>query len=440
MKKWGFLFPEKMQIEQLHRLFEQHPHISTDTRKIIPGSIFFALKGANFNGNQFAVEALKSGAAYAVIDEAPVEENEKLIRVEDSMKCLQQLAAFHRKKLNTPILAITGTNGKTTTKELTAAVLSTKYKICFTQGNLNNHIGVPLTLLHMDSSTEMAVIEMGANHPGEIDALCQIASPDFGLITNVGKAHLEGFGSFEGVVQTKTELYRFLKTKNGKCFVNSDDPVLSEKAKDLNSINYGKLGNNFLQGELASTDYYVVAKALFTKGWLYLKSKLIGSYNFDNILAAACVGLYFQIDPLLIQKAIENYTPSNNRSQLIETGTNRIIMDAYNANPTSMMASLRNFVSINHPEKVLILGDMLELGQESEPEHQKIVDFIAENKFEPVFLIGKNFAKTNDGQKTKKFDNAELLANYLNKQPLINKLILIKGSRGISLEKILGNL
>jgi len=404
LKKWGFLFQKNMEIEQLHRLFEQHPHISTDTRKIIPNSIFFALKGANFNGNQFAVQALKSGAAYAVIDEVPAEKNERLIEVKDSLKCLQQLAAFHRKKLGTPILAITGTNGKTTTKELTAAVLSMKYKLCFTQGNLNNHIGVPLTLLQMDSSTEMAVIEMGANHPGEIDALCQIAAPDFGLITNVGKAHLEGFGSFEGVVQTKTELYRFLK------------------------------------GEPASTDYFVVAKVLFPKGWLYLKSKLIGSYNFDNILAAACIGHYFQVDPLLIQKAIENYTPSNNRSQLIETGANKIIMDAYNANPTSMMASLHNFISIRHPQKVLILGDMLELGQESESEHQKIVDFISENEFEQVFLVGKNFSKTSDRQKTKKFDNAELLTDYLTKQPLENKLILIKGSRGISLEKTLGNL
>jgi len=440
LKKWGFLFQKNMEIEQLHRLFEQHPHISTDTRKIIPNSIFFALKGANFNGNQFAVQALKSGAAYAVIDEVPAEKNERLIEVKDSLKCLQQLAAFHRKKLGTPILAITGTNGKTTTKELTAAVLSMKYKLCFTQGNLNNHIGVPLTLLQMDSSTEMAVIEMGANHPGEIDALCQIAAPDFGLITNVGKAHLEGFGSFEGVVQTKTELYRFLKTKNGKCFVNAGDPVLNDQAKELDHISYGKSGDIFMQGEPASTDYFVVAKVLFPKGWLYLKSKLIGSYNFDNILAAACIGHYFQVDPLLIQKAIENYTPSNNRSQLIETGANKIIMDAYNANPTSMMASLHNFISIRHPQKVLILGDMLELGQESESEHQKIVDFISENEFEQVFLVGKNFSKTSDRQKTKKFDNAELLTDYLTKQPLENKLILIKGSRGISLEKTLGNL
>ena len=429
-----------MKIEQLYRLFEQSPFVSTDTRNILPNSIFFALKGEKFNGNLFAREALKKGASYAVIDEPSPESNERLIQVESSLKCLQKLAAFHRHKLNTPVLAITGTNGKTTTKELTAAVLSKKYKICFTKGNLNNHIGVPLTLLQMDSTTEIAVIEMGANHPGEIDELCRIASPDFGLITNVGKAHLEGFGSFEGIVRTKTELYRFLKNKNGKCFVNSDDEILQEQAQSLEHIGYGKSGNNFLRGELMDTEYFVVAKALFPKGWLYLKSKLIGKYNFDNILAAACIGNYFQVDPLHIQQAIENYTPSNNRSQLIETATNKIIMDAYNANPTSMMASLQNFILLKHPQKVLILGDMLELGNESESEHEKLVDFISEKNFEQIFLVGENFRKTRGLEKIKKFDKAELLTDYLTKQPLKNKLILIKGSRGISLEKILGNL
>ncbi len=438
MKKWGFLFTENMTTEQLYQLFEQHPKVSTDTRNIIPGSIFFALKGASFNGNLFAVEALKKGAVYAVVDEVPAEKDERIIPVDNSLVCLQQLAAFHRKKLGIPVLAITGTNGKTTTKELVATVLSAQYNLCFTQGNLNNHIGVPLTLLRMDVSTEMAVIEMGANHPGEIDALCRIATPDFGLITNVGKAHLEGFGSFEGVVQTKTELYRFLKSKNGKCFVNADDPILREQAGILEHIRYGQSENNFLRGELVPADYYMVAKALFPKGWLYLKSKLIGSYNFDNILAAACIGHYFKVDPLLIQKAIENYSPSNNRSQLMETGNNEIIMDAYNANPTSMMAALQNFIMINHSEKALILGDMLELGQESEPEHQKIVDFVLENDFNQVFLVGTNFRKTTDGPKLKRFDKVELLTDFLIKHPLINKLILIKGSRGISLEKILG--
>lgn len=428
-----------MKIEELYLLFEKNPAISTDTRKILPNSIFFALKGATFNGNLFAMDALQKGANFAVIDESPAISDSRLILVDDVLKCLQELAAFHRAKLNIPVLAITGTNGKTTTKELTSAVLSKKYKLCFTLGNLNNHIGVPLTLLRMDASTEMAVIEMGANHPGEIDALCKIASPDFGLITNVGKAHLEGFGSFEGVIQTKTELYRYLKSKNGKCFVNADDQVLSEHAKFLDHISYGLAEPSDLTGELIDSGFFVVVKVLFPKGWLYLKSKLIGSYNFNNILAAACVGKYFGVDPLQIQQAIEEYTPSNNRSQLIETASNKIIMDAYNANPSSMIAALQNFIPIAHPQKAIILGDMLELGAESGSEHQKIADFISE-KFDEIFLVGKNFGKVTIGLKAKKFDNAELLTDYLIKQPLKSKLILVKGSRGISLEKVLGNL
>ena len=428
-----------MKIEELYQLFEKSPAVSTDTRKIIPNSIFFALKGANFNGNLFAFDALGKGASFAVVDEEPKIQDDRLIVVNDVLKCLQELATYHRQKLNIPVLAITGTNGKTTTKELTAAVLSKKYNLCFTQGNLNNHIGVPLTLLKMDTKTEMAVVEMGANHPGEIDQLCRIALPDFGLITNVGKAHLEGFGSYEGVIQTKTELYRFLKTKNGKCFVNADDPVLCEHAKMLEHITYGQAETSDLRGELIDSGFFVVGKALFPKGWLYLKSKLIGNYNLNNILAAACIGKYFGIDPLKIQKAIEEYTPSNNRSQLIETASNKIIMDAYNANPSSMMVALQNFISIAHSQKTIILGDMLELGTESESEHQKIADFVSE-KFDEIFLVGKNFRKVEIGVKAKKFDNAELLTDYLIKQPLKSKLILVKGSRGISLEKVLGNL
>jgi len=429
-----------MKIEELYTIFEKNSVISTDTRKIVPTSIFFALKGPNFNANHFAHEALKKGASYAVIDEEQDVPDKRFIRVDNVLKCLQKLATFHRLKLNIPVLAITGTNGKTTTKELAASVLSKKYKLCFTQGNLNNHLGVPLTLLQMDKTTEMAVIEMGASHPGEIDELCKIALPDFGIITNVGKAHLEGFGSFEGVVRTKTEMYRFLKSKNGKCFVNADDPILSKYASNLENIGYGQSDGCYLQGELAGIDFFVVAKVMFPKGWLYLKSKLIGSYNLNNILAAACIGKYFQVDPLDIQKAIEEYTPSNNRSQLIETGKNKVIMDAYNANPSSMMASLKNFMEISSPGKVIILGDMLELGQESENEHQKLADFVSVNGFSQIFLVGKNFCNVKIDAKAKKFDTAELLADYLTKQPLKSKLILVKGSRGISLEKILGSL
>lgn len=426
-----------MNIEEIYQLFEQYPVVSTDTRNIAPNSIFVALKGETFNGNKFALDALKKGAKYAVIDEIVEGSDERMIKVDNSLECLQQLARYHRRKLNIPVLAITGTNGKTTTKELTAAVLSKKYHIANTKGNLNNHIGVPLTLLTMNSLTEMAVIEMGANHPGEIEHLCKIAEPDFGIITNVGKAHLEGFGSFEGVVQTKTEMYNFLKETGGKCFVNANDEILIEKSDKLERETYGNSRLANLQGEEMYSSYFVTAKVLFKKGWLFLKSNLIGSYNFDNIMAAACIGNYFGVDPIKIQEAIVNYKPTNNRSQLIEKGSNRIIMDAYNANPTSMMAALKNIISINHPLKTVILGDMLELGNDSEVEHQRIADFLVDAGFDHVYFVGENFSNVSIGTKEKKFDNAELLTNYLIKQPLKNNLILIKGSRGISLEKVL---
>ena len=426
-----------MEIASIYQLFKQYPTVTTDTRNIPANSIFFALKGEKFNGNSFASEALTKGAAYAVIDQAEYAISDRMILVEDVLKCLQQLANYHRQELKTPVLAITGTNGKTTTKELVAAVLAKKHRIHFTQGNLNNHIGVPLTLLSMTPQTEMAIIEMGANHPGEIKLLCEIADPDFGLVTNMGKAHLEGFGSFEGVIKTKSEMYDYLRQKGGKCFINADNPLLIKQAGTLEQITYGKSSGCYLMGELASTEYHLVVKALFPKGWLYLKSKLIGDYNFENLLAAACAGKYFEVDPLLIQKALEEYTPSNNRSQLIKGDNNTIIMDAYNANPTSMMMALTNFVVIGNDNKCLILGDMLELGEVSETEHQKIVDYIEANTFSEVMLVGPQFKKTTAGQEKKKFDNVELLFNYLQTHPINNKLILVKGSRGIHLEKIL---
>lgn len=437
MKKWGFLFSKTMEIASIYQLFRQHTTVTTDTRNIPANSIFFALKGEKFNGNSFAQEALTKGAAYAVIDQAEYATSDRMILVDDVLQCLQQLANYHRKELKTPVLAITGTNGKTTTKELIAAVLSKKYRVHYTQGNLNNHIGVPLTLLSMTADTEMAIIEMGANHPGEIKLLCGIADPDYGLVTNMGKAHLEGFGSFEGVIRTKSEMYDYLRQKNGKCFINADNPLLIKQAGAVELISYGKSPGCYLMGEVASTEYHLVVKVLFPKGWLYLKSKLIGDYNFENLLAAACVGKYFEVDPLLIQKALEEYTPSNNRSQLIKSGSNTIIMDAYNANPTSMMMALTNFVGINNNDKCLILGDMLELGEVSDAEHQKIADFIEANSFSDVYLIGPQFQKTTSGQEKKKFDNVELLFNYLQTHPINNKLILVKGSRGIHLEKIL---
>lgn len=426
-----------METANLYQIFKQHPIVTTDSRNIPAGSLFFALKGDHFNGNTFAAEALARGAAYAIIDEPELVSSDRMILVPDVLISLQQLARYHRTQLKLPILAITGTNGKTTTKELIAAVLSKKFKIQFTQGNLNNHIGVPLTLLSITPETQIAIIEMGANHIGEIKALCQIADPDFGIVTNMGKAHLEGFGSFEGIVKTKSELYDHLRQKKGKCFIHADNPLLIKQAEGVEQISYGKSTGNYMVGDIASTQYNLVVKALFPKGWLYLKSQLIGDYNFENILAAACVGKYFNVDPLAIQQALEEYTPSNNRSQLIRNGKNTLIMDAYNANPTSMMMSLNNFAGIQDEPKCVILGDMLELGDTSPEEHQRIADFLENQTFQEVFLVGPQFKTTRTGPEKKKFDNVELLSNYLKTQSMENKIILIKGSRGIHLEKIL---
>ena len=430
-----------MNIEQLYTIFSLHPFISTDTRKIKKGSLFFALKGENFDGNKFAQDALNKGAAYAVIDDSSLKNKLNHIHVDDVLSCLQQLANHHRNQLSAKIIGITGTNGKTTTKELIAAVLQQKYNCSFTQGNLNNHIGVPLTLLAMTEATEIGVVEMGANHLGEIAELCQIAEPDFGLITNVGKAHLEGFGSFEGVVKTKSELYQFLAKRNKACFINCDNKILLEQATGLAQLTYGTTEKAQLKGSPEESGYTITVKALFPKGWLYLKSNLIGNYNFENILAAARIGIEFQVDPLNIQKAIANYLPSNNRSQLITKGTSRIIMDSYNANPTSMKAALMNFFEFNHSQKIVILGDMLELGKDSKPEHQKIVDLLEEQDLESILLVGSHFCETKTTTKTKKFEHVELLNTYLDKSKLSDgKLILIKGSRGIQLEKTLDSL
>jgi len=426
-----------MKIEKLYKLFEKHPKISTDSRKITEGCLFFALKGENFNGNIFANKALDKGASYAIVDETK-EKNEKIIIVDDVLKCLQNLASYHRRQLKTNILAITGTNGKTTTKELISTVLSQKYNITCTQKNLNNYIGVPLSLLRMTSQTEIGIIEMGASHPGEIADLCKIVDPDMGLITNVGKAHLAGFGSLEGVIKTKAALYDFLREKGGKCFINIDNPLLLKQAGGLEQITYGKSENAKLKGIPEKGKYFLTVNVLFPKGWLDIRSKLIGSYNFENILAAACVGLYFDVDPLEIAKAIKNYKPENNRSQLMEIRSNKIVLDAYNANPTSMKASLENFMDIENAHKSIILGDMMELGKQSEEEHQKIVDFLQTKKFDDIYLVGSCFAKTNTDKKIRKFSSSDLLAEYLKQAKRIeDKLILIKGSRGIKLEKIL---
>ncbi len=427
-----------METKQLYTYFVQYPLVSTDTRAIKSGSIFFALKGANFDGNQYAHEAIAQGAAYAVVDDPKVATSDRVLLVDDVLKSLQDLARYHRNQLAIPVLAITGTNGKTTSKELISAVLSKQYKLCYTQGNLNNHIGVPLTLLSMQKDTELAVIEMGANHPGEIAALCAIAEPNFGLITNVGKAHLEGFGSFEGVIKTKSEMYDYIRTHSGKCFVCAENAILMEKSNALDRITYGTTSSANVQGEAEASAYHLVVKALFPKGWLYIQTKLIGAYNFENVMAAVTIGMHFKVDPIQIQQAIESYQPSNNRSQLEERDTNKIILDAYNANPTSMQGALQNLERINHLNKCVILGDMLELGEYSAEEHQRIVDILEASTFNKMFLVGSCFSATQYSSRIQTFKTAVDLAHYLKEQVKFEyALILVKGSRGTKLETVL---
>jgi UDP-N-acetylmuramoyl-tripeptide--D-alanyl-D-alanine ligase len=423
--------------EQIHQLFKKYPVVSTDSRKIEKDSIFFALKGENFNGNKFAEAALNKGAACAIIDEADFKISDKTILVNDVLLSLQKLANYHRKQLGIPILAITGTNGKTTTKELISSVLSQKFNVCFTSGNLNNHIGVPLTLLKMNSTTEFGVVEMGANHPGEIAELCTIAEPDFGLITNVGKAHLEGFGSFEGVINTKSELYRHLEKNKGLIFYNSDNPILSGLLKNTkNKYSYGSKQANF-KGELLHSPPFVHLKVNFPKGVLYLNTNLTGDYNFENILAAACIGNYFDVEPVDIQTALKNYHPQNNRSQLIKKENLKIIMDAYNANPTSMQASIKSFIS-NAPENsYLILGDMLELGEYAIEEHTAILKLLEAYPSVKVYTVGEIFNEIASEFNCHSFMNVNEFCKFLENNPIKNGNILIKGSRGIQLEKVL---
>ena len=426
-----------MNLEAIYQLFSQHPRVTTDSRTIEEGSIFFALKGENFNGNAFALAAIQKGAAYAVVDEAEFVADERMILVGDVLQTFQDLARLHRQKMGTPILAITGTNGKTTTKELIAAVLSRKFNIIFTRGNLNNHIGVPLTLLSLKPETEFGVVEMGANHPGEIDELCRIALPDYGLITNVGRAHLEGFGSFEGVVQTKTELYRFLEQNNGTIFINNSNDILAGHAPESRKIGYTLIrGRDGLEGETVSADPFLLFKVLFPKGWMYVKNKLVGAYNLENALAAAVVGLHFGVEPTEIVSALESYQPGNNRSQMMLTENNRLLMDAYNANPTSTRAALENFAWLESAKKGVILGDMLELGTASQEEHQKIADYLGGLKLDLVYLVGPTYSSCKLPASFLHFKNSEELASFLKEETLSGYLLLIKGSRGMKLETI----
>jgi len=423
-----------VKIETLHQVFLKSSGICTDTRIITKGCLFFALKGENFNGNKFAQEALDKGAYKAIIDETDYHKiSGETILFSDVLITLQNLASFHRDYLKLPIIALTGSNGKTTTKELINAVLSQNFNTDATKGNLNNHIGVPLTLLSMNSETELGIVEMGANHLNEIELLCEIAKPDFGYITNFGKAHLEGFGSMEGVIKGKTELYNHLKQFDKTAFVNPEDPKQMELSKKMNIIPFGNNQQDCnIQLKDASQQLIVDYKGL------EIQSNLIGLYNFHNIAAAICIGDYFKVSKENIKKAIESYTPTNNRSQLIEKGSNKIILDAYNANPSSMMAALENFIQSNGDHKTVFLGDMFELGPDAEKEHQNIITYI-ENNYDGIsYLIGDNFFKTKSSSpQIQKFKTFDELKKELDTRTIKNSHLLIKASRGMALERIL---
>ena len=474
-------------IDKLYSVFLKHPSVCTDTRDIKPGSIFFALKGGNFNGNLFAEKAIEMGCAYAVIDEQfplgdlnvekdnlnrkseqfplgdlnvekdnlnreleqfPLGEggrgiDSKFFLVDNVLAALQQLANHHRKQLKIPVIGITGSNGKTTSKELINAVLSKKYKVLATVGNLNNHIGVPLTLLNIRQEHEIAIIEMGANHQGEIDMLCKIAEPDFGVITNIGKAHLEGFGGIEGVIKGKSELYKSIQQKKGKLFVHGDDDVLINLSAGIERVTYGTkklydivgavLEN---KGEYISFQWGTRYSAANIKKSEIVFTQLVGIYNYYNLLCAACIGNYFNVNDDFINRALSEYSPSNNRSQLQKTDNNTLILDYYNANPSSMSLAIENFATLNYTNKIVILGDMLELGTDSEIEHDTIVELLKQKNISNAYFVGSLFVCAGSKVNAQTFASSDDLVIFLKQHPIKDATILIKGSRGIKLEKV----
>lgn len=429
-------------VRPLYNHFLKHPAVCTDTRDIKKDSIFFALKGDTFNANQFAEQALNNGCSLVVIDEAQYKKDDRYFLVEDVLTALQQLANYHRKQLSIPVIGITGTNGKTTSKELLNAVLSQKYKVLATKGNLNNHIGVPLTLLNITKEHEIAIIEMGANHQGEINQLCAIAEPGFGMITNIGKAHLEGFGGYEGVVKAKNELYQFISKNKRKLFVNAGDKLLNSLSEGMDRITYGTSADADFIGRFIDSNPFLKLQCKAKTDFQYLDKKpivttqLIGKYNFENALAAACIGNYFKVSEEQIKAGLENYTPSNNRSQVMQTENNWLLLDFYNANPSSMRVAIENFAQMNQPNKMVILGDMLELGADSEKEHKIIVDLLQQNNITNTILVGPYFAKVGKPIHAKTFSNSDEVVTYLKQNPVKDASILIKGSRGIKLEKV----
>jgi UDP-N-acetylmuramoyl-tripeptide--D-alanyl-D-alanine ligase len=422
--------------EEIYKLFIKSAGISTDSRNIFPGSIFFALKGDQYDGNLFATEAIEKGAIYAVVDNPGINVGEHLLQVNDALDTLQQLASIHRNQIKAKIIGITGSNGKTTTKELIGKVLSSQFNTVVTRGNLNNHIGVPLTILSIREETSFAVIEMGANHPGEIAALCQIARPGYGIITNIGKAHLEGFGSFEGVIKAKSELYDFIKQNNGVILFNSDDHLLTELSEEMNRLAYGSDQNAMCRGEITARDPYLEIKWSGNNLSGLAKTYLIGDYNFGNVLAAISIGLYFGVNPARIDQAIASYIPENNRSQVIRTERNLLVMDAYNANPSSMKAALVNFNRMKAAGKMVILGDMMELGEYSLEEHIDLINFTDGFIFNKVLYIGEMFSLAAGNGNQICFPGIREAETWLHENPVREMTILLKGSRKMQLENL----
>lgn len=422
-----------MDIPTLYNLFLKNPRIVTDSRKVEKGDFFFALKGEQFNGNAFAQEALEKGASYAIIDEDVPQTGDRTIRVKDTLATLQELARHHRKQLGVPILSLTGSNGKTTTKELLHAVLSQKFRTAATRGNLNNHIGAPLTLLTMDSATQLGIVEMGANHQGEIAFLCSIALPDYGCITNFGKAHLEGFGGVAGVIKGKSELYNHLMERNKTIFYNADDLIQVDKLKNY-PTKYG-FSQHHGRSDCTVTLHSETPFLKVSVEGQTIATQLIGAYNFPNIAVAIAAGMYFQVPQEAIKTAVENYTPTNNRSQLLQKNGHTIILDAYNANPSSMRAALDNLARFPNPHKIAFLGDMFELGEDAPAEHQAIAQYAETLGLENVYLVGKHFYHTTTS--FPRYETFEALADFLENHPLGQKTILIKGSRGMAMERVL---
>ena len=422
-------------IKFLYDKYKQSGKVSTDTRTITPGSVFFSLKGERFNANEFAVQALQNGASYAVVDEERWVKGDAYILVNDALEALQQLARHHRDQLTIPIVALTGSNGKTTTKELLNAVLSIKYQVTATKGNLNNHIGVPLTILDINKSTEIAVVEMGANHVGEIATLCKIANPTHGLITNIGKAHIGTFGGFENIIRGKSEMYQHLIDHDGVVWINSQNPILFNMAKRFkNPLLYPSKGN-FYQCEMVSADPFVKIR---TEEGKVVTTNLVGAYNFENVALALCVGKYFEIDAGRAGEAIACYKPRNMRSQVLEKNSNTILLDAYNANPSSMEVAIDSLAKMEGKKKVAILGDMYELEEETEKEHRKIVDLLVAGKIDEAYLCGALFSKSvKDSDAIKVFGSKDDLSKYLKLNKFSDSVILIKASRGMALESVL---